>query len=230
MTKDIWRSIKFNTWEEETLPSGKILLRCIFKDNYGKIYKWTPRWVDVEGLFFKSMEIEGKNESEGVWDNELKRLAEKIPYRQHDLRVFEESDAIMSEKNLKAFLYSLEVSHSYRESKSLMLEKFLYFFRYETNKYVSKRIDELSKRLCKTLDELGNFLWVSGAFFDLETKHDDQKYRLYPAYEIIVKRGVDEESYQKQRDEYVDMLYKLCESSRQAYNAYRVQIREILFR
>jgi len=230
MAKDVWKTIKFDSWEEESLPSGQVLLRCVFKDKYGNISKWTPRWVEVEGLFFKSMEIEGKNESEGIWDKELKKLAEKIPYRQHDLRIFEESDAIMNEKNLEGFLYNLEAGHSYRSSQSLMLAKFLDFFNYERNKYVSKRIHELAEKLCDMLDELGKFLWTSDAFFDLEIKHDDQKYRLYPAYEIIERRGVDEDSYQKQYEEYKGRLLKLCESTRQACKDYRIHIREILFR
>lgn len=230
MAKDVWKTIKFEGWEEESLPSGQVLLRCVFKDKYGNIAKWTPRWVEVEGLFFKSMEIEGKNEPEGLWDEELKKLAEKIPYRQHDLRIFEESNTIMNEKNLKSFLYSLEAGHSYRSSQSLMLAKFLDFFNYESNKYVSKIIHELAEKLCDILDELGKFLWASDAFYDIETKHEDQKYKLYPAYEIIARRKVDEDSYHKQYEEYESRLLNLCESIRQIYNDYRIHIREILFR
>lgn len=79
MSKNRWKSIKFDRFEESPLPSGRHLLHCVFKDNWGNICKWAPRWKDVEKIFFKSVEIEERNEPEGVWDEELKRVARKIP-------------------------------------------------------------------------------------------------------------------------------------------------------
>lgn len=79
MSRNRWKSVKFDCFEESPLPSGKHLLHCVFKDSWGNTYKWAPRWKDVEEIFFKSVEIEERNEPEGVWDEELKRVAQKIP-------------------------------------------------------------------------------------------------------------------------------------------------------
>lgn len=74
-----WKSLKFDCFEQTPLPTGKQLLHCLFKDNWGNRYKWTPPWKDMEEIFFKSLEIEERNEPQGVWDEELRRVAQKIP-------------------------------------------------------------------------------------------------------------------------------------------------------
>lgn len=231
MAKDIWKRINFDRAEEEPLPSGTIMLHYIFKDNYGNTFKWTPRWRDVEDIFVRSAQVEGTNAPEGVWDEELKRVLQRIPYRQHDIEIFQKADAIMSEKNLVGLLESLQAGHCYRDSQSSKLDEFLWFFDYESNRYVSKKLYDLAERLCDALHELGRFLWASDAFFDVPRggPGNDQLFKLYPAYEIIERRGVDETEYHKQRSEYVDKLEKIVETTRQAYKDYRIHIRETLF-
>lgn len=74
-----WKSIKFDRFQEDPLPSGRVLLHCFFRDKWGNSYKWTPPWKDVERVFFKALEIEEVNEPEGVWDEELKKVSQKLP-------------------------------------------------------------------------------------------------------------------------------------------------------
>lgn len=224
------KSVKFDHYEEQPLPSGKTLLNCVFKDNWGNTYKWTPRWKDMEEIFVKSMEIEGRNESEGIWDEELKRLAEKIPYRQHDVDIFEKSDAIMNEQEVLAYLYSLEAGHSFWDSQFLKVGKFLCFFNYESNRYVSKKLYGLAEKVCNTFNQLGEFL--CGKVYDVAVPPDapDTKMGLYPYFDIVVRNGQDQEKWRQQYDNYVAELHKLVGAARQAYKHYHVHIREILFR
>lgn len=81
-----WKTIKLVEIKDELLPSGRKLLHCVFKDNYGNTYKWTPPWRNiekgkygVEQLFFQALEIEEWNDYDGAWDQELKKVAKKIP-------------------------------------------------------------------------------------------------------------------------------------------------------
>jgi hypothetical protein len=78
-TKGTWKSIKFDRFQEDPLPSGRVLLHCFFRDNWGNSYKWTPPWKEVEKIFLKAIEIEEGNEPEGVWDEELKKVSQKLP-------------------------------------------------------------------------------------------------------------------------------------------------------
>ncbi|HEX78481.1 MAG TPA: hypothetical protein G4O03_08790 [Dehalococcoidia bacterium] len=227
MTKHVWKSIKFDHFEEERLPSGTTLIHCFFKDNFGNTYRWTPRWKEIEEILFKSSAVEGKNEPEGIWDEELKRLADRILYKQHDIEVFEKSDSIMSEKELRALLYRLDAGGRYHDSESLKLAEFLHFFNYESNQYISSKLRDLADKMCNALGELGKFMWASDAFFDIGKGGMN---KLYPAFEIIERRGLSEEKYRKQFKEYQDELQKLVETASQAYRDYRVHVRETLFR
>ena len=174
----------------------------------------------------KASRADNGKASDGIRDEALKKSTATVPYRQHDLRIFKESDAIMSEKSIESFLSSLEHGHAYRSSQSLMLARFHEFFSYESNQYVSKAIRDLSEKMLNALEELGRFVWDSDLFFDIVTKGDDTKFKLYPSYEIIVRRGVTQELYDKQYNEYANQLYELVEAARSAYKDYRAQIRE----
>jgi hypothetical protein len=232
MIKDIWKSIKFESWEEQLLPSGKILLHCLFRDNYRREYKWTPRWIDVEEIFFKSLEIEGKNESEGVWDNELRRLSEKIPYRQHDIEVFAEANKILNEEDLMSFLFFIEANCIYYEHHARILYDFLRFFELESNKYISKRIYDSNLRMLNALNDLFTFMSDFNVFFLIpqDTIKRNPRFKLYPSWEIIEKQKLDPEEYDKKVTIYVDKLHKLVGAVRTSYKDYRANIREILFK
>jgi len=229
MGKDVWRSVKFDRCAEEPLPSGTIMLHCIFKDNYGNPFKWTPRWRDVEDIFVRSAQIEGKNAPEGAWDEELKAVFQKIPYKQHDIEIFQKADAIMSEKNVVAFLYSLQAGHSYTSSQSLKLAEFLCFFDYESNRYVSRKLYDLAERMCNALAELAQFLSDKVYANRFPGGGGDTQMRLYPYFDIVVRNRQDEEKWREQYDGYVAELDKLAEAAQQAYKDYRIHIRGTLF-
>lgn len=230
MAKDIWRRIHYDGAEEEALPSGDIMLHFVFKDKYGNTFKWgSPPWRDVEDVFVRSAQTESRNAPEGVWDEQLKGVLQKIPYRRHDVDIFKRWDAIMNEQDLTNFLYGLEAGHSFRDSQSSKLEKFLWFFSYQSNRYVSRKLYDLAERLCNALTELGEFLWDK--VYDIPLPHDagDTKMGLYPYFDIVVRNRQDAKKWREQYDRYVAELYKLVEAARQAYQDYRVHIRETLF-
>lgn len=77
------KSIELVGFREESLPSGRKLLHCNFKDKFGTSrHVWTPPWKGesgVERLFFKALEIEEWNDYEGAWSKELKQASREIP-------------------------------------------------------------------------------------------------------------------------------------------------------
>jgi len=70
--------LKENPFEEQEL-THQTLLHVHFTDNYENAFRWTPKWTEVEAIFYKGIEIEERNNPEGVWSEELKRTAEKFP-------------------------------------------------------------------------------------------------------------------------------------------------------
>ena len=82
------KSIKLVDLKEESLPTGRKLLSCIFEDKYGGAsthYSWTPPWrskdrnIGIEQLFFKCLAVEEWNDPEGVWTDELKEASKEVP-------------------------------------------------------------------------------------------------------------------------------------------------------
>lgn len=230
MPKFDWRSIHYKGYKEDPLPSGKTLLYLHFEDNYENKYRWTPPWKDLEEVFIKAIDIEKRNYPEGAWDDELKKVIVKSPSRPHDREVFEKSDLIMNEEDFRAFFYKLEVDASYMFFSSQKVAEFMYFFSYESNKYISKILRDSCERILSALNELNKFLLEPDLFFDRPIGKDgDYKMKLWPAYEIIEKRGVSQEERDRQFFEYFDRLRNLVDITRPTYMEYRANIREILF-
>lgn len=80
------KDIRLKRFEEETLASGRKLLRCIFESQYGGgTYIWIPPWREkpgqhgVEKLFFKALEVEEWNDPQGAWYEELEKVSEEVP-------------------------------------------------------------------------------------------------------------------------------------------------------
>ena len=74
------RSIKLceDPLEEELLPH-QTLLHIYVQDRWGNSFKWTPKWLDVEKIMWRALQVEEKNSPGGVWSDELNRAAEQIP-------------------------------------------------------------------------------------------------------------------------------------------------------
>ncbi|MFC1968518.1 helix-turn-helix domain-containing protein, partial [Chloroflexota bacterium] len=83
--------------------------------------------------------------------------------RSHDERIFNESDKLLSEKQLLDFLDCLEIAHEFLGSQTSRAVDFLEFFDYEGNKYLSPQLHSS----CHCLQEALREVWV----FILEPQH-----------------------------------------------------------
>jgi len=70
--------LKEDPFREEPLPQ-QTLLHIYFEDRWGNSFKWIPKWLEVEKIFFKAIEVEEKNNPKGPWNEELKKASEQIP-------------------------------------------------------------------------------------------------------------------------------------------------------
>jgi excisionase family DNA binding protein len=147
--------------------------------------------------------------------------------RKHDKRIFQDSDAIMSERDILAFLYSLSVGRSRTSSRSLQVAKFLTHFNYESNRYLSGELYDLTETLCDALEAISKF--TADSFYDTDRTSDGTLFRLYPYFEIVERNQQDEDKWRRQYNIYADELDRLIDTARKACKAYRIAVRETLF-
>ena len=228
MPKGKWRTIKYKGYEEDHLPSNRTLLYLDFEDNYANRFRWTPRWKDLEEVFIKAIDVEKRNYPEGAWDEELKKIIIKSPSRPHDKDIFKASDSIINEHDMVKTFDRLAGFAEFYESQAYSLIKFLKFFDYESNKYISKVLHDSVKRMIDNLNKLCKFM-ESGIFFSPNPHKEDMKLKLWYAHTVIDEMRIDQETRDKQFYEYWEKLKSFVQDARCAYKDYRSNVREILF-
>jgi hypothetical protein len=148
--------------------------------------------------------------------------------KEHDERIFNASNQILSERHLIDFLDELETDDSYFLHECRPLTAFCEFFRETGNQYKTRVLKEHSGELLKALRELVTFL--ARNFFVFPKGQEDRNFRLclYPNLNIDRDgEGTPEEmaKYNKFQNE----LDKKCENARERYQEYRDAIKEKLF-
>ena len=184
--------------------------------------------TDLEEVFIKAIDVEKRNYPEGAWDEELKKVIIKSPSRPHDKDIFKASDSIINEHDIVKIFQRLAGSAEFYLSQAESLFEFLKFFDYESNKYISKILHDSVKRTIDNLEKLYAFMW-SDIFFCPRPHVEDMKYKLWYAGHVIDELGIDQETRDKQFQEYWEKLKSFVQDARCAYTDYRSNVREILF-
>ena len=150
--------------------------------------------------------------------------------RNHDIKIFRESDDILNENGLDSLVYRLIVGKRFYEDEWQMLAKYLTFFDKVSQRYINSNLRELCKRSNKAMERLLHFMEVHS---EIITNVDPRglKYKLYP--------GADSERFynyltndktrtraEGRMGKKVDRLAKECQD---AYKEYRSSVRETLF-
>lgn len=229
MKKEYYRRIEFERYEEDPLPSKRTLFSCYFADNFGKKYKWSPKWRDVEELFIKAYKIEKNNYPEMEWDSEFIKVLEKSPTRPHDKEIFKKSDKIMREEEIKD-LFDLVLDAVYYSKEEYQLFNYLNFFEFESNKYISKILYDSAENMIAELKKLSWFMSESQLFWAVP--HNKRgKYIFFPDEKEFMERNcvVGRKDYEEQYRKNYFKLKKLVEDARSAYEIYRTEVRDILF-
>jgi excisionase family DNA binding protein len=195
-------------------PGGKWLITREDLDNYKADRGLEPALVRTES----DTRIEGQLFKQDPLVAEARR--------KRDERIFKDSDAIMSERDLLGLRVGegvLEGRSSSIHSQSPKLLNFIYHFMPQSNKYLSRELYDLTETLCNSLEALVKF-----ATDDLYYDSSPTLIRLYPDFYPVERNTLDEKRAEQYRM-YVDELRKLEASAREAYKAYRIAVREILF-
>ncbi len=144
--------------------------------------------------------------------------------RDYDRKIFNESDSILSERDVRKIVGTLLNSNSFHDDMRSKWLKFLSFFDLEGNKYMTK---ELRIQFEKMLDSMGKLdAFIGEHFYDSES--NIPKVELWIPGHWRFKSEWDD----KTREKYCQLeaeLHPLVQSVEAAYKSYRVAIRELLF-
>lgn len=180
------------------------------------------------------------------WLKDLKqkkeeRTPEKVEQkRQHDIRIFTDSDNIMSEKDLHSFPLPIlmpEIDNtkavwyvafpSQAEKISLndavtKMHQFMEFFSYESNKYFDSNLDSYSARLCEILSRITLQLsLIPDILESYEAAINHYREHMRKSEPVIIRKG--ELRYHPHK-----RLAVRYGRAIEAYQNYRVAVRESL--
>jgi hypothetical protein len=141
-----------------------------------------------------------------------------------DINIFKKSDMILSEQNLRVFLNDLFCANGVRDKYDNSVQKYLWFFSYESNKYISPKIQSKHKNLIDALNSL--MLFMDKHFYppDSGSVYCSKLWVPGPYH-------FEGEMFYHSRDKYVELqteLHDLAQKAQQAYLEYRSIVKLIL--
>jgi hypothetical protein len=196
--------------------------------------KWIIESDEVEKLIRGGIEKEKPRAkiSEAEIEQQSKPSPDQVVLvRQHDIEIFNKSDAIMSEAKLKNFLWPLDGGPPiYYYSQADYVSQYLDFFSYVGNQYIDTELKTINQTLCDALTELGTFLHHEFRTPDRIT-HGDEKYsRLIPGeLSHMHYSGEGDMEDDKRYWNYFEQLQTLNNKCKECFNKYRIYISETLF-
>ncbi len=145
----------------------------------------------------------------------------------HDINIFKQSDAILSEKQINELIGDLESNHSYRSNQDNRLNSFLSFFEDTSNIYEYKELNCHITTLKKDLEKLQYFYSTHFFIFPDYQTSDNTKFCMYPEGNVDRNWNGKQES-KSNYEEKEEKLLELCIKTKESYKKYRLEIRKIL--
>lgn len=143
----------------------------------------------------------------------------------HDRHKFSESNAIMSETDLKELLDKLYGDHSYRNDRMNKLEAFHHFFQLEDNRFITPELMKLCDDLRASVRKVLEF--TASEFFTFPTNQMD-RYCLAPSLHVDRADEVVSESGHTRYSDLTMNLNNFIEEIDQRYLDYRRRVKELL--
>ncbi|MBI5351932.1 MAG: hypothetical protein HZB50_04775 [Chloroflexi bacterium] len=160
------------------------------------------------------------------WNYRQKIAEFALSNKEHDLRIFKESNEIFNETQLMDIVdYELLSNHSIEHDHYRQLTRWSRFFEEVGNQYLDARLIKQSQSLLKDLDELNKY--IAGNFFYLRGQDSSNKNEyLYP--DLNIDRGGSTAEDMKKYSKYASELEDLTRKVGRQYSQYRLVIKKIL--
>ena len=165
-----------------------------------------------------------KAQDKHLTDRELPREERKRAIA-HDVGIFKESDAILSETDVGRIYYTLSCNEI-DDDRHIKLGEFLWFLSYEGNKFVAPTVREKCEQFMKSSDEVCRF--VDEHFHGMETMPGSPgKSELWIPSPHRWKFQWEEETWREYHNLEPE-LHRLATKMLEAYKSYRATVRETL--
>ena len=154
-------------------------------------------------------------------------IHQEIEALRFDKKIFTASDSIMRERDLRDFLFTLELHHTYQFNEYLKLVKFWDYFSLEKNQFLHQELIDSLKPLWEAFDSLVMFLRFE--FSEVQegkkTKKELAEFMLDPAGYRYLR---DAQAQKELRDSTENRLQSLIMKTRDSYRLHRSSVRKIL--
>jgi len=146
---------------------------------------------------------------------------------EHDLKIFQTANIMLTERNLLDFLDQLGADHSYYRNPRIHISRYCNFFEEIGNGYLDQTIEKKNKELLSELNDLLNFIGIT--FFSCPGIQDtnDPRYCMYPDLNIDRGGRDDSEASKIYRSSELE-LNNHIEKVKDAYNGFRRTIKNKL--
>ena len=146
---------------------------------------------------------------------------------EHDVKIFQQSNAILDEEQLDRGLDAVGGDHSYRDSFFISVSDFAQFFERAQNQYLDNKLAVTSQRLSKSLGKLTSFLATHFFVYPEHRSFDDAKHCLYPELNID-RAGRDGVEDMRIYDKFAQELNGIVAEAWDNYQTYRKTVKETL--
>lgn len=172
------------------------------------------------------------HEAEGLKVNpsELPKRIHQPPDRSvnHDIKVFQKADELLSETKLEAFIDCLGYDDSYNLNELKDIHKFIKYFDQASNQFILEELVSVTQELTASLNNLNNFLANQFFIYPREQENDNKRLCLQPRLNPDREGSYEDVTSQYQYQELHNELAQLRNMVSQAYKKYRLQIKRYL--
>ena len=208
----------------ELLQSGRIR-----GSKFNELGEWRvtrgelDRFKRSVGLHSEDKIGDSKSMEEKITLNYEIRLRERA--KNIDEKTFKKAGRIISERELKNFLVTLELHYYYELSTYVKLIRLWDLLNLESNSYIDRVVRRLCEKLCDALNEIIIFLKLESVENQLQSDSREKVFQLAPADVKHTRAPSLQEELLKGHILKVRKLTKVCWN---AYTNYRTAVRERL--
>jgi excisionase family DNA binding protein len=142
--------------------------------------------------------------------------------RQHDIGIFQKSDSIMSELQVRAMLWRIKHEQRFGIADHSMIFNFVCYFHFRGNNYIEEKLRDARDKLWDSFEELNLFLQLKFEVFKQRGLFKDKIYILRNHPDVHGMEQITE------YDTLETELKRVIESAEVTYNEYRDTVKTVL--
>lgn len=152
-------------------------------------------------------------------------LEQKKQTREHELKIFRESNELLSEQQLLDLTDTLLGDHSIEPNDDRRLKRWGAFFEETGNQYLDGKLNKQNQKLHDALVDLVRF--IGRNFFTIRGQNPSNTY-IYLKPDFNIDRGSPTTKQETLYRELANELEELTEKAKQQYSNYRLAVKKKL--